>query len=371
MILALYIRVYHYHHVLMSDEANNMLTIKALIEGDSLRTYFYKHPPFFIIISSIVSYPFGDNLYTVQMVSIAFSIFSLMPLYFIAKTLFDSRTALFSILFLAVLPMNILYSTWIKQDAMLLFFFLLSLYFYIIEKSYKSGIAFGIASLTKEFALFLIPLIICWEILNGWDRKATRTFIIWLLVGITISTWWYLFFWGISFNTIVSVMSGEQAGYLFDFPWQYSWHYYLRNLPTDISFTLIPLFLIGLFILLRTKKLFLILWLMSFYIPLSLMKVKAPWYTYLASPAISIIIAVGFVKTLDMLRFIHLKTGLIISFSIFIILSLYRFDGTKHFEWLIGRDIPLHYKKYEAEYLSKGRAILKGKTKVALLEGTI
>lgn len=347
-----------------------MLTIKALIEGDGLRAYFYRHPPLFTILSSVVSYPLGDNHYIAQMISVAFSILSLIPLYLLSERLFDRRIALFSMLFVAVMPLNILYSTWVKQDAMLLFFFLLSIYFYIDEKPYKSGIAFGIASLTKEFAWFLIPVVVSWQILKGWDRKASATFLKWLLIGTATSGWWYLIFGGISFNTIASVMSGEQAGYLFDLQWQYPWYYYLLNLPTDLSYTLIPFFLIGLFLLLRAKKLFLILWLMSFYIPLSLITVKAPWYTYLASPAISIITAGGFVKVWDAVRPTFLKIAITVIMTALIGLNLYRFDGTKQYERLIARDIPDYYEIYETEYLSKGRKALKGQTKVGLLEGT-
>lgn len=365
MVLALTVRIYYHNHIFMSDEANNLLTIKALIEGEGLRSYFFKHPPLFTILSSAINYPFGDNHHVVQGVSLAFSVLSMIPFSLIVEKVFDKRTALVSLLFLSVLPMSILYSTWVKQDAMLLFFFLWSLYLYIMGKPLKSGIVFGIASLTKEFAWFLIPIIAGWELLSGCYRlESAKRFLIWLFAGIAISGWWYAAFGRESFEAIDAAAYG---GNLFEFSWHYPWYYYIRNLRADLTLVFTPLFVLGLAssVLSRGSRFLPVLWLISFYLPLTLMTVKAPWYTYLASPAMALIVAVGFLRAWDFLRTNLARWGMVAIVAALTLYNLYIFDGTNYYRWLVARDIP---EIRADEYLYTGRGLLRGGARVAVLE---
>lgn len=360
--LSFLIRLYHHQHILMSDEANNMLTIKAIIEGDGLRQYFFKHPPLFTLVSSAISYPFGDNHYIVQCISIAFSVFSMVPLYLIVEKVFDKRTALLSLLVLAVLPLNTAYSTWVKQDAMLLFLFTLSMYLYITERPIASGIMLGLASLTKEFAWFLIPIVAGWELLmHTRPQVALKRFLAWLIIGVMISIWWYFIYGGMSFRAIGAVAGG---GDVFEFSWHYPWYYYLRNLRADISLVLYPFLIIGLFISGRQKP-FPVLWILAFYLPLSLMKVKAPWYTYLASPALSMVIAVGFIKIWDVGREGWIRWGMASTVLALTAINIYSFNGTGYYEWLVARELPRYESK---EYMTEGREVLRTDGRVAMLE---
>lgn len=363
IILAVLIRIYHHPHILMSDEANNMLTIKAIIEGDGIREYFFKHPPLFIGVSSLFSYPFGDNYKVIQGLSIAFSVLSFIPFYLLVKEVFDKRTALFSLLFLSILPLNIIYSTWVKQDAMLIFFFLWSLYLYTSGRYYVSGAVFGLASLVKEFAWFLPPIIVLWEILRGWEGgKAVKRLSTWLFIGAAISGWWYMFLGGLSFKAINAAALG---GDIFEFSWHYPWYYYLLNLKADLTLILLPFFIIG---ILKTGKGIRLLplgWLLVFYIPLSLMTVKASWYTYLASPAIGIVIAVGYLKVLDSISKQWLKWVVNASVTVFMVLNLYNLNSGMFFTKVTGMK-PVEFPA--KEYLGAGREGLKGRGRIALLE---
>lgn len=363
--LALLLRIYHHHHILMSDEANNMLTIKAIIEGDGLREYFFKHPPLFTVLTSAASYPFGDNLHIVQGLSILFSSAAFFPLYLITEKVFDRRTALLSLLFLAVMPLNIAYSAWVKQDAMLLFFFIWSLYLYITERPVKSGIMFGIASLTKAFAWFLIPIVVGYEILHGWKGKeSAKRLFIWLLIGFSVSWWWYAFFGRSSFGAISAVAHG---GNLFEFSWHYPWYYYIRNMRADLLSVVLAFFLVGVLgtsLRKRNSTLFPLLWILAFYVPLSLMKTKAPWYTFLASPPIAVIAAVGFLKVFDSTKAHWMRWGVVSFVAMLITFNLYSFNANRYYEWLVARKLPVYH---EEEYLTAGREILKGEGRVALL----
>lgn len=361
--IALLVRIYHHHHILMSDEANNMLTIKAFIEGDGLREYFFKHPPLFTVLSSVISYPFGDNLHIVQGLSILFSAAAFYPFYLITEKVFDRRTALLSLAILAVLPVNILYSTWVKQEAMLLFFFLWTLYFYVNERPLLSGVLFGVTLLVKEQACFLVPIAIGWEAINGWEgRKAFRRLLVWLLSAFAVSGWWYLIFGGLSFATIINVIT---LGNPFDFPWHYPWYYYLRNLRADLTLILIPFFVMGLFSRRWGKGYLPHLWFLSLYLPLSLFAVKAPWYIYLASPAIAVIIALGLIEAVKLFRSSYLRYALIAMVSGYLLLSTCNFNSDVYYHWLILKKVPLYN---DTELLTTGRDLLKGAKKVAILE---
>lgn len=361
---ALFVRVYHHRHILMSDEANNMLTIKALIEDGELTNYLFKHPPLFILLAAGISYPFGDNHYVIEGISIVFSTLSFIPFFMIAEKIFDRRTALLSAAFLSVLPLNIVYSTWIKQDPMLLFFMLWSVYFYITDRPYKSGIIFGFASLTKEFAWFLPPIIACWELLKGWEGKETvKRFLGWLSLGAVLSGWWYMVFGETSFEAIDAAVGGEN---LFEFAWHHPWYYYIMNLADDITIALLPFFVIGLFNMGEGLKRLPLLWFSAFYLPLSLITVKAPWYTYLASPAMGMIIAVGFLKILDIVVTKWMRLGIITLSIGMALFYAYSLSSTMHYMSRIGSGRFRAF--YEDEYFSAGRKLLKGEHKVAVLE---
>lgn len=365
ILLALFVRVYCSHHILTSDEAQNMLTIKAIIEGEGIREYFFKHPPLFTTLSAAISYPFGDSHHLVQGISIIFSVLSFIPLYLIVKRIFDERTAIISLLSLSIMPLNVIYSTWVKQDAMLLFFFLWSLYFYIKEKPWKSGIFFGIASLAKEFAWFLIPIVIGWELLRGWEgRESPKRLVCWLLTCFALSGWWYLFFGGLSFKAISAAAAG---GNLFEYIWHFPWYFYLRNLQADLGVMLISLSLIGLFSVGKGQRLFPVLWLSAFYIPLSIMRVKAFWYPYLASPALAIIVAIGFLRIWDIIGTRRAKTAVIIILSVASALTVQGIDvgGPIKFWTPLKSKSPAPFP--EKEYLDSGRKALKGEGKVAIL----
>lgn len=383
MVLALTIRIYHHHHILLSDEANNMLTIKGILEDEGFRHFFYVHPPLFVLAASAVTYPFGDSRLVVQGLSIAFSVLSFLPLYLILNKIYDQRTAMISLVCLSVLPLHIVYSTWAKPEGMLIFFFLLTLYLYISERTFVSGIFFGISLLIKELAIFLVPILIAWELLNGRDVKRAKYFILWMMTGLVISGWWYGFLGQKSFGLVGNAITG---GNLYEYSWHYPWYYYLRNLPADLSWVLLPFFVAGVVctpfvwrlqipphpLLLKGGgywSTFLpIIWILAFYIPLSLMTVKAPWYTYLASPPMAVLIASGYLRVWDTVKSMRLRWGIGVLTVMIIVFDLYTFDSQRYYSWMVGsKSVKFHAFK-EEEYLGRGRNLLKGAGKVAFLE---
>lgn len=363
IVLALTIRLYHHHHILVSDEANNMLTIKALIEGDGFRDYFFIHPPIFPLFSAAITYPFGDDHHIVQYFSIVFSLLSYIPFYLIVSRVFDKKTALLSLFVLAVMPINIFYSTWIKQDAMLLFVLMWTLYFYISDRLVISGLLFGIALLTKEPSCFLLPVAGGWEVIKGWEgKRSVKRLVVWVSIGLAVSGWWYIFFGRRSFGLISNAISG---GNFYESAWHYPWYYYFRNLRADLTLTLSLFFITGLALTRKGISSLPVLWFLSFYIPLSIMKVKAPWYAYLASPPLAVLTSAGFLGLLEVMKNWWQKTALTAMVLVLISYNLYSFNVSGYYQWLVARKLPVFYPE---EYLGEGRVALKGEKKVVFLE---
>jgi len=108
-----------------------------------------------------------------------------LVLFWLGRQIFSFESAIFSALFLAFSPFHIALSRIAHLDLCLTFFFSLSLLSYLVfvqkkEKKYLylSGISFGLALLTKIFALIILPIIglskLIWGLLKR--KKITQIF---------------------------------------------------------------------------------------------------------------------------------------------------------------------------------------------------
>lgn len=346
--LAAGIRIYHSFHFLISDEAFNLLTIESLVSEWSFHTYFFKHPPLYILLSSALYYIIGPYPQLPSYLSIFFSVASLIPFYLIADALMGKRTALWAILFLSVMPANLSYSTWIKQDSMLLFFFLWGIYFYLCKRFFLAGLAIGVSLLVKEFAIFFFPLSFLMTLLEGNGKKVFNQWRGWLtafLVSIIISSWWYILY-GHAFYLI----AGEAltGAYLVELLWHLPWWFFFKNMPYDLSVPVFILFLVGLAHLVReiyyadqaVRYNLFVIWFLIFYIPLSFMYMKTPWFIYLATPSLAVISAVGLNTLLELIgRSDKIRVALCVMLSIYLIALSFRFDHTSYYTNLTNLEI--------------------------------
>lgn len=319
LVLAAVVRYHYSFHPLITDEAFNLASIDLISSGRGYSEYFFRHPPLYILLSSLLYSLIGPYPQVPSLVSAAFSVSSLFPFYLIARNLAGEKAAMWAAFFLAVMPSSVYYGTWIKQDAMLLFFFLWGIYFYLRERYLYAGIAIGVAIMVKEFALFFFPLSLLitlffnrrngegsigfWgqrlRVLHGWIKMSA--------ISTALSFWWYLFF-GTTFYLIsFQALSG---GNIKEFFWHQPWWFYIKNVPYDLSYPVFGLFLIGIVNIVKSvylsrrpeSGLILLMWIMVFYLPLSFLTVKAPWYTYLATPPMAIIAARGVVSLTENLK---------------------------------------------------------------------
>lgn len=345
ILLALSIRIYHSFHFLVSDEAFNLITIETLAAGNGLNEYFFRHPPLYLLISSLISYVAGIYPQVPSVISIVFSSLSIVPLYLIADLLMGRTVALWASLFFSVIPSNIFFSSWIKQDGMLLFFFMWAVYFYLKERFILAGISIGIALLVKEFALFFIPLsLLINKTVGSKDGKRFNPWYGWLkmaIIAAILSSWWYIKF-GVSFYNIAG--DAFTGGNIKELQWHYPWWFYIKNMVYELSYPLFLLFICGLVIsvvqVYRYNHLMLrivpLLWILALYVPLTLITVKAPWYSYLAMPPMAILAAFGMVTLVNKLKS---KVSQLATYSLVmvsLVFVLYDFDKDSFSKNLFG-----------------------------------
>ncbi|MCK4669656.1 MAG: glycosyltransferase family 39 protein [Nanoarchaeota archaeon] len=109
----------------------------------------------------------GVNIPGIRLTSLIFGLFSIVLVYLLAKALYDKKTAIWAAGLLGFSAWHMLGSTSISFDgAFLTFYYILTIACYVkFDKTsdnkwlYLTGIAFGLAMLTKYNAVLLIPIL--------------------------------------------------------------------------------------------------------------------------------------------------------------------------------------------------------------------
>lgn len=158
----------------------------------------YAQPPLFPYILSITTYLFQGGLETFRVVPIFFGVLDVIAVYFLGKTIYNSRVGILSAFFFAFSSYHILYSRSVEIETMLIFIILASMYFfwraYAEEKLFYAAIAgvfIGLGDNTKYSAMLLYPIFICYLLwikrkgfLPGWKALFEKKFIV--IIGISL-----------------------------------------------------------------------------------------------------------------------------------------------------------------------------------------
>jgi len=121
-------------------------------------------PPLYHIISAVVYFifnSFNHNAanFAIKFISPVFGILSLTVSFLLVKKLHSPKIAFYSAIFLSFVPIFIDYSVLSYVESMLTFFVVLSVYLMVKDRIWLSGIAAGLASLTKYNGLFVLPVL--------------------------------------------------------------------------------------------------------------------------------------------------------------------------------------------------------------------
>lgn len=189
--------MFHYPYY-ESDEGTYMGQAWALVTKGQLApyTYWYDHAPAGWILIALWSkltggfFTFGFSINSGRVLMLVLHLLSAILLYFIAKKLSDNRklVAVLAVLLFSLSPLAIYFQRRVLLDNIMVFWLLLSL-FLLLHYRHKlryvlfSALAFGIAALSKETAVFFIP--VCIFIVYRESDKAHRKFAIAGWIGVT------------------------------------------------------------------------------------------------------------------------------------------------------------------------------------------
>lgn len=298
--LFFYFRLRELDHLLVWDEAWNILSLRDYLSGakeNPFYWYYFFHPPLYMFFAKYL-FPFMDNFaIRAASLSLFFSYITFSIVYIFAKRLGGLKYSWASCFFLSTLPAAIGYDTWIKRDSLAIclgYAALLSIY---KRKFIPAAFLLGLSLLSKESALFFILSGFGLVVLSK-ERHKIKIILLSSIVIILLNFWWYfnlsnfsgnLFSYYLSQNTATSIVLSSNI------------LYYFKKLLIDCGIINLFFLLTGLiyslylvFIKNQKRWIYPLSILGCVYLILSfVITSKAPWQTVPAIPAIAMVCATG------------------------------------------------------------------------------
>ncbi|MFA5500967.1 MAG: hypothetical protein WC404_07815, partial [Candidatus Omnitrophota bacterium] len=298
-LIFIYLRAKTLDHLLMWDEARNIISLRAFLTNNYLdpfyRNYFL-HPPLYMTFAAF-AFPFKAGLgIRLEVLSLVFSYLTLLVVYILSAKTGGWKYAFLSGFFLSLMPVSIGYDTWIKRDGLASCLGYLAILLLLKRKFLWCAIALSFSMLAKENALFflLAATAILFALKERMVLKKTA-----LIYGIVIvfSGWWYMFFSSMPADLFDIYLSAQNNA----FAWANSSFYYFKKLLPDLGLPMLIFFLTGLcyilYLFFRKKEYRWSLPLIVFlcvYVPSSfIIMSKTPWLSVSAAPALAMIAAAG------------------------------------------------------------------------------
>lgn len=179
--------------------ASNILSGKGYVYYRfNTNCYFFGPSPLYAYFLALVHLITNKNYLMLQIIQSIISAFSVIPLIFLAKKIFNEKTALIVGLLYCFHPGFIFYNIMVHEFTLTVFFILTILYLmvYYSDKRWSLvsiGILTGLGILIRVTILFVIPAFFIYLILKKERIKKIflKLFIILLLAIIVISPWIY------------------------------------------------------------------------------------------------------------------------------------------------------------------------------------
>src|SRR3989338_5973901 len=140
---------------------------------------FHDHPPLVFLVQHWSMRIFGESNFGFRLPSALFGVGSVYLLYLIGSLLYTRSVGVFSALLLAVTVNHVYISRIGLQESQLIFFMLVAIYYFINSLEHGryriyTGIAFGLAVLTKYTGLVLIPIFLLYLVLFRRDYFVSK-----------------------------------------------------------------------------------------------------------------------------------------------------------------------------------------------------
>lgn len=294
----LFLRLNVLGHLLVWDEAWNILSLKAYLANDASNPFywFYKfHPPVYMVFGKFLM-PFQAGIdIRLQGLSLFFSYATLIVVYLFSARIGGWRYAWLSGIVLSFMPASIAYDTWIKRDPLAAFAGYTALFLLSKRKFLWCGAALALSLLSKESGIFFVLAAFLMVFILKEKRPFIKIFSMSLVITL-LASWWYLFFSEMTTHGISFFFSKADYSML----WANSSLYYLKKLTHDLGWGIF-LAIIGVCVIFyktfwckQPRWFFPVSVFLCVYLPISLLFViKTPWLSIPAYPAIAMIAGSG------------------------------------------------------------------------------
>lgn len=328
----LLLRIKTLGHLLMWDEAWNILSLRAFLsnaKADPFYWGYFFHPPFYMTFAQFLA-PFQSGIdIRLESLSLVFSYATLYITYLLSARIGGWKYAWVSGLLLSLMPVSIGYDTWIKRDGLASALCYLAILLLLKKKFFWCALALSFALLSKESALFFIIAIV--PILFLLKEKIDIKKIMMMCATIFILTsWWYVLFSSLT-KTAFKIYFQASDYYAL---WANSPLYLFRKLPSDLGPAMLFFFIVGIFYILyltfRSKKwrwgITLVI-LAAIYIPSSFfITAKAPWLCLSARPALAMAAGAGALLLMKMAKRSKVVLGALLISFIYVLYTGFAFS---------------------------------------------
>ena len=163
-------------------------SVKAFLEGRMLyRDFYHAYPPLFIYVLSLL-YAVGQSWFAPAIPLMLGDLLTIVPIYLIAKKLFNENRAVLATFAFAVCPVNVYYLDYLWLNPSLTTLFLMvSVYLFLMKRTNLSALSLAISTGFKQTSLLAAPIMIVELARTGNKRKAATFFAIYLIAFILIS----------------------------------------------------------------------------------------------------------------------------------------------------------------------------------------
>jgi len=307
-IVFVFLRLKTLPHLLMWDEAWNILSLRAFLsnaKADPFYWGYFFHPPLYMFFAQLFA-PFQAGFdVRLEVLSLSFSYAALLTTYLLSARLGGWRYAWLSGILLSLMPVSIGYDTWIKRDGLASALCYLSMLLLLRRQLFWCAVALSFSLLSKESAIFFIFAVIPMLFLLK-EKTVIKKIVVMYATVLIVTSWWYIFFSTLT-KTAVKIFI-QAAGH--NAIWIKSPFYYFGKLLPDMGIAILFFFIIGIcylsYLAVRKKQprwgvpLIIVL---SIYIPSSFFIAgKSPWLCLSARPALAMVAGGGALLLIKMVK---------------------------------------------------------------------
>lgn len=158
-----------------------MVPGNGVVSSDKLE-YSFHYAPLFPLIWAAFLAVFGISEWSSRLMSISFSLGTIVVFYLLVKKFFDSKTAFLAVIFWMVTPMFLYFGKMPVHEIPLMFFVLLAFYFYLLGRFKHLLFSTIVAMLITWPGYFIVPAVTFhWFLFKKFRTiKMKQIFILWL-----------------------------------------------------------------------------------------------------------------------------------------------------------------------------------------------